>query len=184
MALTKGLVLQGTADTTVDETDSIAFHNGTFDAPIQVGEYNDGTSVRASGGTDDSDGNTPNNNKYVDSTNVSINGGASEALSGMTTGEAALKFTLTESVSITVSSISMFGYDGTTETNAPTGTNLYLAEVGDTNWTQAHGSGSALSLSDSSTPATSHDFYVAISASPTSIGDKTANKIKLAFTYQ
>ena len=62
--------------------------------------------------------------------------------------------------------------------------NVYLAEQGDTTWVKAHGSGNALSLNDQTTPATSHDFYVAISASPTSVGVKSGNKIRIEFTYQ
>ena len=183
MALTKELVLQGTSDTTVDETDSIAFHNGTFDAPIQVGEYNDGTSVRASGGTDDSDGNTPNNNKYVASGTADW-GDGTESLADILDAECALKMTIAYDSAITVTDITMYAYDGTTPANAPTGTTVQLAESGDSAWTQAHGSASALTITDSTTPATSHDFYVLVSASPTAVGVKDANKIRCEFTYQ
>lgn len=184
MALTQTWALQGTTATTIDATDSIQFSDGTFGNPIQVSSYNDGTHVRSSTGTDDSSANTPNNNKYVDSTHISINGGASELLSGMTTAEAALKITVSESVNITVTSVKMYAYDGTTTTNAPTGMTVQLAEQGDTSWTQAHGSGSALTLNDQTTAATSHNFYVAISASPTSVGVKSANKVRFEFVYQ
>jgi hypothetical protein len=184
MALTKALALQGSTPTTVDATDSIAFHDGTFDEPITVGSYNDGTSVRSSGGVNDSSANTPHNSKYLTTSTVSINGAGSTALSGVSTANCPLKYTISESTSITVTDITMFGYDGTTESAVPTDTTLYLAEQGDTNWTQAEGNAAAMSLTDSSTPATSHSFYVLISASPESIGVKSANKIKFAFTYQ
>lgn len=184
MSLVQTWALQGTTATTIDATDSIQFSDGTFDNPIQVSSYNDGTHVRSSTGTDDSSANTPNNNKYIDSTHISINSGASELLSGMTTAEAALKITISESVEITVTDIKMYAYDGTTTTNAPSGMTVQLAEQGDTTWVQAHGSASALTLGDHTTPATSHDFYVAISASPSSVGVKSANKVRLEFTYQ
>lgn len=183
MALTQTWKLQGTADTTIDTTDSIAFSDGTFGNPIQVSSYNDGTHVRSSGGSDDSLGNTPNNVKYIASGTADW-GDGTESLANMTTGEATLKITIAESVSITVTDITMYAYDGTTTTNAPSGMIVQLAEQGDSAWTQAHGSGSALSISDSSTPATSHAFYVAISASPTSVGVKSANKVRIEFTYQ
>ena len=64
----------------------------------------------------------------------------------------------------------MYAYDGTTTTNAPTGMTVQMAEVGDSAWTQAHGSGNALAIGDSTTPATSHNFYVAVSASPATVG--------------
>lgn len=176
--------VQGTSDTTIDATDSIAFSgNGTFGNSITVDSYNGGTHVRNSGGTEDSSGNTPNNVKYVSSTTADW-GDGSESLANMLDGEATLKITVSDDVSITVSDITMFAYNGTTETSAPTGMDVYLAEQGDTSWTNADGSAAAMSLTDSSTPATSHDFYVAISIKPTSIGTKDANKVKFAYTYQ
>ncbi len=184
MALTQDWKLQGATATTIDATDSIAFSDGTFGQPIQVGSYNDGTHVRSSSGVDDSASNSPHNTKYLTSTTMSLNGGASANLNTLTTGNSPLKITVTESVNITVTDIKMYAYDGTTTTNAPSGMNVYLAEQGDSSWTQAHGSGNALTLDDHSTAATSHDFYVAISASPTSVGVKSANKLRLEFVYQ
>ena len=184
MALTQTWRLQGTTATTIDATDSIAFSNGTFGQPIQVGSYNDKTHVRTSGGTDKSTSNSPHNTKYLTSTTMSLNGGASANLSTLTTANSPLKITVSESTNITVTDIKMYAYDGTTTTNAPSGMNVYLAEQGDSSWTQAHGSGNALTLNNHSTAATSHDFYVAISASPTSVGVKSANKLRLEFVYQ
>lgn len=183
MALTKALALQGATPTTVGATDSIAFHTGTFDAPIVVGEYQGGTSVRTSGGSDSSASNTPKNSKYVSASNVDI-GGGSVALSGITTANCPLKFTLTESVNITVTGISLFAYDGTTPATGPVGMTVQVAEQGDSSWTTTTGSGSACAFTDSSTPATTHNFYALISATPTSVGIKSANKIRFAFTYQ
>jgi len=184
MSLAQQWKLQGTTATTIDETDSIAFSDGTFGHPIQVGSYNDGTHVRSSAGVDDSASNSPHNTKYLTSTTMSLDGGSSANLSTLTTANSPLKITVSESVNITVTDIKMYAYDGTTTTNAPSGMNVYLAEQGDSSWTQAHGSGNALELGDHSTAATSHDFYVAISASPTSVGVKSANKIRIEFTYQ
>ena len=184
MALTQTWRQQGTTATTIDATDSIAFSNGTFGQPIQVGSYNDKTHVRTSGGTDKSASNSPHNTKYLTSTTMSLNGGASANLSTLTTANSPLKITISESTNITVTGVKMYAYDGTTTTNAPSGMNVYLAEQGDTSWKLAHGSGNALVLNDQTTPATSHDFYVAISASPTSIGTKDANKVRIEFSYQ
>lgn len=184
MALTQDWKLQGTTATTIDATDSIAFSDGTFGHPIQVGSYNDGTHVRSSSGVDDSASNSPHNTKYLTSTTMSLDGGSSANLSTLTTANAPLKITITESVAITVTDIKMYAYDGTTTTNAPSGMNVYLAEQGDSSWTQAHGSGNALTLDNHSTAATTHDFYVAISASPTSVGVKSANKVRIEFVYQ
>lgn len=183
MALTQTWELQGSTPTTIGATDSISFTDGTFDDPITVSSYNDGTHVRSSGGADSSDGNTPNNVKYVAS-GTGDWGDGTESLANILDAECSLKLTISESTNITVTDITMYAYDGTTDANAPSNMTVQLAEQGDAAWTEAHGSGSALAIDDSDTPATDHYFYVAISASPTSVGVKSANKVKIAFTYQ
>lgn len=183
MALTQTWVLQGTSPTTIEATDSIHFSDGTFGNAITVNAYQGGTHVRSSGGADDSSANTPKNSKYLTTNTVDI-GGGSVSLSGVSTANCPLKITVAYDSSITISGAILYAYDGSTTTNAPTDMNVYLAEQGDTNWTQAHGSASALGLTDKSTPATSHDYYVLISASPTTVGVKSANKVRLEFTYQ
>lgn len=50
----------------IAETDILQFAGaGGFDSKITLGEYNDSTTLRASGGSDLSDGNTPNNVKII-----------------------------------------------------------------------------------------------------------------------
>lgn len=183
MALTQVWQLQGATPTTIDATDYIQFSDGTFDNPITVSSYNDGTHVRSSGGADDSSGNTPNNVKYIASGTADW-GDGTEACNAMLDSEATLKIAISETSSITVTDISFYAYDGTTTTNAPTGMTVQAFEQGDSAWTQIHGSGSALSVTDSSTPATDHYFYIALSASPSSVGVKSANKVRIEFTYQ
>jgi hypothetical protein len=183
MALTQTWVLQGATPTTIEATDSLAFSDGTFGNPITVSAFNGGTHVRSSGGVDDSSANTPVNNKYVASGTADW-GDGTEALENITDAECALKLTIAYDTNITVTDITMYGYDGTTTTDAPVGLDLYLAEQGDAAWTNADGSAAALTITDSSTPAKSHDFYVAVSASPSSVGVKDANKIRVEFTYQ
>ena len=183
MALEQVHVLQGTSPTTIGATDSLAFSDGTFGNAITVASYNGGTHVRSSGGADSSDGNTPNNVKYVAS-GTGDWGDGTEAIENMTTGEATLKISISEDSNITVTDITMYAYDGTTPTNAPTGMDVQLAEQGDTSWTNADGSAAALTISDSTTPATAHHFYIAASASPSSVGVKSSNKYRIEFTYQ
>ncbi len=183
MAISTTFVLQGTTPTTIASDASLQFSDGTFGNPITVASYNDGSHVRSSGGTDASDGNTPNNVKYVAS-GTGDWGDGTESLEDILDGECTLKVTVSESTNITVTDITLYAYDGTTTTDAPVGMTVQMAEQGDTSWTQAHGSGSALSISDSSTPAEDHDFYVAVSATPTSVGVKSANKVRIEYTYQ
>lgn len=190
MALVQTWYLQGGTPTEIEDTDFIAFADGTFGNPITVDAYNDSTHVRGSGGADDSTGNTPNNVKFI--SDAGGGGGDSQAdwgdgtedIDAILQAECTLNIDVTFDTNITVTDISLYAYDGTTPANAPTGMNVKMAELGDTNFTDAHGSGSALSITDSTTPATSHDFYILLSASPTTVGVKSANKARLEFTYQ
>jgi hypothetical protein len=174
--------LQGTSPTTIAATDIIQFAGATFNSAIFVGEYNDSTHVKTSGGTNKSSGNTPKNNKYIDATHVSIDGGASSLLSGISTANCALKLNFSHGSSVVVTDHILYAYDGVTTTSAPTGVVFKAAEQGDANWTEAGGSASALTITDNTT-ATSHDFFVAMSASPSSEGTKTAFKIRDEFIY-
>ena len=183
MALTQVWELRGTSDTTIDATDLIQFSDGTFDNPITVSSFNSGTHVRSSGGSDDSTANTPNNVKYIASGTADW-GDGTEACSAMLAAEATLNIDVTYDTNITVTGITFYAYDGTTPATAPTNLDVYAFEFGDTAWVNIDGSGSALTLGDSSTPATSHDFYVALSVSPSAVGTQSANKVHFAFTYQ
>lgn len=180
--------LQGSSDTTIEATDKVQFSDGTFGNPITVGEYNDGTHVQSSVGADKSSGNTPNNVKFISASGGT--GGDSQAdwgdgtedLDQMTTGEATLKINFSHGSSVTTSAAKFYAYDGSTTTAAPTGVTFYAAEQGDAAWTNAEGSAAALSLDDN-TAATSHDFYIACSASPESVGEKSAFSLRIELTY-
>lgn len=181
--MTQTWELQGTTATTIEATDSIAFSDGTFGNPITVSSFNGGTHVRSSAGVDDSSANTPNNVKYIAS-GTGDWGAGTESLNLILDSECTLKLTISETSNITVTDITMYAYDGTTTTAAPVGMDVYLAESGDAAWTNADGSAAALTIADSTTPATDHYFYIAVSASPSSVGVKSANKLRCEFTYQ
>lgn len=169
-------------DTEIGETDILQFAGGDgFDSPVFVGEWNESTHVKTSGGADKSETNVPNNNQFVSQdggyggeSEVSVNGGAAEDLSGLAEDDAALKITVTEATNVTVTIPVFFSYDpGQTPADPLAGINVKAAEIGDSNFTDAEGSVSPLELADSDTPATSHDFFIVISKSPTSIGLKS-----------
>ena len=174
--------LQGTTGTTIGATDTVQFANGTFNGKITVGSYNDSTHVKASGGTDSSASNSPHNSKYLTSSTVSVDGGASTALSGVSTANCPLNINFSDASSVATSSAIFYAYDGTTTTSGPTGVTFYAAEQGASSWTNAAGSGSAVSLADQ-TAATSHDFYILVSASPDSVGTKSAFSLRVELTY-
>ena len=183
MALTQTWLLQGTSPTTIEATDLIQFSDGTFDNPVTVSAFNGGTHVRSSGGANDSSANTPNNVKYVASGTADW-GDGTEDVADITDAECTLKITVAYDTNITVTGITMYAYDGTTPATAPTNLDVYLLEQGDAAWTNADGSGAAITLGDSTTPATGHDFYVAMSVSPSVIGVQSSNAVYFGFTYQ
>lgn len=181
--------LQGTSPTTIEATDKIQFAGaGGFDTNITVNAYNDTTHVESSGGANDSSGNTPRNNKFISQTGGT--GGDSQAnwgdgtedLDAITTAEAAIKINFSDASSVVTTGAVFYGYDGSTPATAPVGVDVRAAEVGDTNFTEAEGSGTPVTITDD-TAATSHDYFLVVSCSPTSVGEKTfAFRIELTYS--
>jgi hypothetical protein len=181
--------LQGTSPTTIDATDILQFAGPSgFDDPITVGAYNDTTHVESSVGANDSSGNTPRNNKFVSQAGGTGGdsqadwGGGTEDLDQITTAEAALKINFSDASSVATTGAIFYAYDGSTTTAVPTGVDFRAAEVGDANFTEAEGSAAAVTITDD-TAATSHDYYLVVSASPTSVGEKTAFALRIELTY-
>jgi len=183
MALVQTWYLQGVTPTELEDGDFLAFTDGTFGNPITVDGYNDGTHVRGSGGADDSTANTPNNVKYVAS-GTGDWGDGTEDMADILEAECTLHIDITYDTNITVTDITMYAYDGTTPATGPVAIKVYMAELADAAWTEVDGSGTALSITDSDTPATTHDFYVSVSLAPESVGVKSTDKMRIAFTYQ
>lgn len=179
--------LQGTTPTTIEATDKVQFAGSAFDSAIAVTEWNDSTHVKSSGGSNDSSGNTPNNVKFISQSGGT--GGDSQAdwgdgtedLDAITNAEATLKINFSDASSVATSDAVFYAYDGTTPATAPVNVSIVAAEVGDANWTTIEGSGSALALEDN-TAATSHDYFIAVSASPDTAGLKTGS-LRIELTY-
>ncbi len=184
-------LLQGVSPTTIEATDLVQFAGaGGFGTAILVNSWNDTTHVESSVGADDSSGNDPHNSKFISQaggtggdSQVSINGGATQDLDAVADANCPLKITFADPSSIAITDHIFYAYDGSTPATGPTGVNFKAAEQGDANWTDAEGSGAALALADSLTPATSHDFFLLISASPSSIGEKTDFVLRDELTY-
>ncbi len=181
--------LQGATPTVIEATDVLQFAGaGGFDSKVTVGEYNDTTHVKSSGAANDSSGNTPNNNKFI--SQAGGTGGDSQAdwgdgtedLDQITDAECALLINFADASSVAITDAIFYAYDGSTTTAAPTGVTFVAAEQGDTNFTGAEGSGSALALADQAA-ATSHDYYIVPSASPDSVGLKSAFALRIELTY-
>lgn len=175
---------------TVLSTDQIWWTAGTDNTSanyVVVGNYQDGTHIYASNGTTHQcSTNHVHNTKYLSSTTMSLDGAGSANLSTLTTANTGLKFVFDTSdlggASVTTSGAKFYAYDGTTDATAMAGITFQAAVGGtSTTWVAANGSGAALTFADQTT-ATSHTFYVATSASPSSTGAKTG-KVKFLLTY-
>lgn len=175
-----------TGTRTIDPSANRIWWNGaTFGTNIPLSQYQDSTHISDTDDTHVCLTNHVNNTKYLGVSTVSVNGSASSSLP-IDTGSCGLKLTFDTSdlggASVATSGATFYAYDGTNDISPMSGVNFQAAEGGQsTHWTNANGSASALPLVDQSA-ATSHDFYIATSVSPTSIGAKTG-KIKFVLTY-
>ena len=97
-------------------------------------------------------------------------------------GDANLKINFSDPSAVEVTGAILYAYDGTTPATAPANVDVRAAEIGDTNFTQAEGQGSALALADQAS-ATSHDYDIAVSASPETVGLKSAFAFRFEGTY-
>jgi hypothetical protein len=178
----------GVSTVTVGGTDRIWFTAGVnITDNVVVSSYQDGTHV-----TDNTDAHSAscggagghlNNLKYASSTTLSINGAGTVTLSGTvpTTAQMPFKFNFSDAASVATSSAKFYFYDGTTDATPMAGVTVQAIEKGNTTWTAANGSGAGLTIANQAA-ATSHDFFVGCSLSPTSTGAKTG-KMKITLTY-
>jgi hypothetical protein len=165
----------------VNATDKIKLNGTAYGDNVQVGQYPDSTHISNASDVEQCTTAHVNNTKYVDGTHVSLNGAASALLSSLTTANAGFKFNFSDASAVATSAARFYAYDGTTKTTPASGVTVQAAEIGNASWTAANGQGNALALADQAA-ATSHDFYVALSISPTSTGLK-AFKVNIETTY-
>lgn len=190
MAVTFTWYLQGLTPTEISygDGDILQFADGSFNGPVYVGEWNDSTHVKTDAGTDKSSANTPNNNKFISQDGGG--GGGSQAdwgdgtedLDQITSAEASLKINIADTSAFVVNDAIFFSYDGIDTADPLAGLSVKAAEVGDTNFTDAEGNASALSLTDQGS-ATSHDYFIVISKSPDTVGLKS-DKLRFEATIQ
>ncbi len=185
---TTGQRTDGTSTVALAATDRFWFNSGVnLTDNVTVGEYQNGTHasdgadahLAACGGT----GGHINNTKFLSSTTVSINGAASATLSGTvpSVAQCPIKFNFSDPASIATSATKFYFFDGTTDATAMAGVEVRAIEQGNTSWVAANGSGASLALANQAA-ATSHNFFVSTSVSPSSTGAKTG-KCKITLTY-
>lgn len=160
---------------TVGTTNVIGFYgSGGYGSPIQVGQYNDAMHVRTST-SDDTDACSPphlTNLKYISDTEVSINGGAPVALTSLSQ-ENCLQITVASDTNVAIIGSRLYAYDGSNVDNAPANITFKTVKLGNTTWSQPHGRVNAMSCGTSTTPATTHTFYIGQSLAPTATGAST-----------
>jgi len=164
---------------------------------IQVNNYNSRTFIGNAAGTVYSA--EIDNCKWVSETGVTWGTeGAQYLLTQLPQDKATLNISFHHDSAVDLQNVAMRAYDGTNVDNAPSGIEIKLADIvhpaidysyggsGDSTWTNASGSVGELVLSDSpgssalwawsggTQASTWHDYYIAVSVKPTSVGSKTA----------
>lgn len=164
-------------------------------AAVTVSSYQDGTHAgNGDPGTDQCGTNHMNNVKYLTSSTMSVDGAASEDITdaNLATTECTLRLHFNHTSSVAVTLAKFYCFDGATPTTVATGVTVYAFERGRsaTAWTQindgntvgGNNTGERLDLADSGS-ATDHYWYVAVSASPNSVGAKTSFDFGMTLTY-
>lgn len=179
-------------------TNTIVFSGSATDltAAITVASWQSGTHLGSGDpGTDQCGGSTHMPNcKFVSSTQFDT-GAGTETLGDATLAETEcqLQIVFTDASSVVTTSGRFYAYDGTTTTTEATGVECYAFERGvsattwtlindDSNNTGGDNTGERLAISDDTT-ATEHTFYIAVSASPESVGGKVDFDLGVSLTY-
>lgn len=163
------------------DNDTLGFFGAGFGFSIRVGEYNNTSYVTNDDGTTNH-GQVPNL-KWANSSGAYV---ASELtateLLNIDNSEATLRIKLETDSAVQTQNTSFRAFDRSNINNNPSGVTVYACEIikpsptvrgsGDTSWTQIAGSGSTLSMADQTTETGVHYFYVGLSVTPTSIGEK------------
>lgn len=151
-----------------------------------------------------------NNIKYLNSqSGILGQTGSGILLTTIPNYQSSLNPRFTHSSAVKVQNVYLYGYDRVSINNPPSGVTLAGAEIihptlvqnntgsGDSTWTTMAGTGTYLTLcpnpgmsgqyagngSNSLWESTDHDWYIGLSASPTSIGSKTQFGLYLSLEY-
>ena len=174
----------------------LGFYGSSFGDSVEIGNYNDSVFVTSSDGT--TEGPQATNVKYTHPNSGSINGLDSVNLLNVPNYLATLNIRFTNDTPVRCQNPKFYVYDRVNISNNPSGVLCKVAEIvnpalgqtgllgsGSTSWQTVNGSGSIMNLtfespgysgiapSGNSTVDTRMDYYLAISASPSSVGSKT-----------
>ncbi len=173
----------------------LGFYGGGFGQSVEVGSYQDTTFITNGAGT--SQGPQVDNIKWLNTASGIINGASSGVpLTSIPNYLASLNVRFTHTSAVRTQNVKLRIYDRSNINNQASGVTCKVAELihpdlvqnnngsGSTTWQTPTGSSVIMSLvaspgmsglrpNGASTSADQHDWYLAISASPDSIGSKT-----------
>ena len=178
---------------TILSTAHIGFFGDNFGESIPLDNYQGTTVVTNSSGTIN-DGALPNV-KFINTTQGSF-GGSTQNMASLASGSATLHIRLTSGSASRLQAINLYAYSGSLSVG-PTGSGSIIAlgpgnmnvmgyEVGgaNTTWTTMSGSAAPLALTPhTGSTQVNHDYYVAISASPTVTGVNTTVSLAIYAEY-
>lgn len=170
----------------VGATDRIWLNGASFGTNVVVGSYQDSTHITNSSDAHQCTTNHVRNFKYISDSEYQLDGGGTTSFSSSapTTASCSFLFNFSDAASVATSGGRFYAYDGTTDATPMSGVTFRAFEANGSitpAWVAANGLGAALTLQDQAA-ATSHDFFIGLSMTPTSTGAKTG-KVKISLTY-
>jgi len=188
------------------------YGSGVFGTSVAVGYYQDKTYITNSDGSAEGP-ECCNIKYVIGAAASGQISGTNYALTDIPNTYAPLNICFTNTESCQVRNVNLYIYDRVNPANAPSGVQTQIAEIinptgtlavgdnngsGDAAWvllgtadpndphllSQSPGSGGyAAGSGDSTTSDTQHDWFIALSASPTTIGSKTAYGLYISLEY-
>jgi hypothetical protein len=185
----------------------LGFYGAGFGRSVAVGEYQQTTFITDGNGT--VEGAQVDNIKWIHPNSGQVNGGGDILLTHIPNRLSTLNPRFTHDSAVQVQNVELRIYDRVDVNNPPSGVTCKVAELihpnptngaggsGDTSWITPQGSAVVVDLapspgisglfagngSNSTAPGTEHSWYVALSASPDSIGSKTLFGLSLSLEY-
>ena len=169
----------------IGATDVVGFYGSSFNDAIATGEYQDSTHRENDSNVEQCTVTHLNNTKWLSSSTVSLNGAGSANVNTITSGNCPVLINFTYDSAVATSDTTFWADDGLSTTSGPGSGSVmfYAAATGDASWSQCSGSSTNLSL-DADSAATSHDYFIFMSASPLDVGVHDDFRLQIQLTYQ
>ncbi len=159
---------------------TVGFFGASFGFSIRVGEFNQSTNRTNANGT--SNGGSMPNTRFASATGAIV-GLSTIHLEEVEDGESTVAIRLITDSAVGTQNATFRAFDRSDINNNPSGVTIRAAQIlkpnpvirgsGDASWTIVAGSGATLPVADQIGVATTHDWYIALTATPNSIGEKT-----------